>query len=120
MNERLLAVDVARDSRMTWIGVGNVEAFLLRADRASEPVRESITLRGGIVGYHLPSLRPAEIPLARGDTLVFATDGLHGGFVDGVDVQASAQDVAGAILARHSRGDDDALVLVARFLGGPT
>ena len=108
----------ARGSSMTWLGVGNVEAFLLRGDRAAERPRESITLRGGVVGYQVPALRPATLPVSPGDVLVMATDGIRGGFVTGLDAHAPPQRMAESIMARSARGSDDALVLVARYLGG--
>lgn len=113
----LASID-ARDARMTWIGVGNVEGVLLRADPAAAPARETILLRGGIVGYQLPSLRPEAVPLSRGDTLILASDGIRSGFGDVQRAKGSAQEIAEAILANHLRPDDDALVLVVRFGGG--
>src|SRR5262245_22658647 len=44
-----------RDDTMTWVGVGNVEGMLLRA--AEGKPRESVLLRGGVVGYDLPALQ---------------------------------------------------------------
>lgn len=108
----------ARTASMSWSGVGNVEGWLLRADPAARPARESITLRGGIVGYQIPSVRVTELPVSRGDLLVLATDGLRSGFGDGIPVTGAPQEIAEGILARHARGSDDALVLVARYLGG--
>ena len=107
----------AHDSSMTWVGVGNVEGILLRGDRATGRVREAISTRGGVVGYHLPPLRPAVVPVAPGDTLVLATDGIRSGFVAHADVGGSPQEVADAIFGRYARGTDDALVVVARYLG---
>ena len=107
-----------RASALTWGGVGNVEAFLLRADRARVPGRESIPLRGGIVGYQLPAPRLATHPVSPGDLLVMATDGIHSSFGDSLPMPGSAQQVADALLARHARGSDDAYVVVARYLGG--
>jgi hypothetical protein len=113
----LCAFDAAA-SRMTWAGVGNVEAFLLRVSPGSERPRESIPLRGGIVGYHLlPRLHPSTLPVFVGDTLVMATDGLDSGFADGASPRAGPGELAEAILAEHARGNDDALVVVARWLG---
>jgi negative regulator of sigma-B (phosphoserine phosphatase) len=110
----------ARGSRMTWAGVGNVEAFLVRASPGAGRPRESIVLRGGIVGYHLlPALRPSTVPVFAGDTLIMATDGVGGAFGEGASPGATPQALADAILARHARGTDDALVLVARYLGAP-
>jgi hypothetical protein len=100
---------------MTWAGIGNVEGVLVRGDPAARPPRELLTPRGGVVGYVLPSVRAAALPIAPGDTLILATDGIRSCFTDGVDLRRSPQEVAGAIFARHARGSDDALVLVARY-----
>jgi serine phosphatase RsbU (regulator of sigma subunit) len=104
---------------MTWAGVGNVDAILLRGGAAAGARREAIAPRGGIVGYQLPSLRPAVLPVAAGDLLVMATDGVHSGFAEALRVDAPPRELAEGILARHGRGSDDALVLVARWLGAP-
>jgi phosphoserine phosphatase RsbX len=107
----------AQRSSMTWIGVGNVEALLLRADRAAEPAREAISQRGGVVGYQLPQLRASTLSVSRGDTLVMASDGIRSGFSTGLRLQASPQEMADSILAEYARESDDALVVVARYLG---
>lgn len=113
----LASVEVA-GGRMTWLGVGNVEGVLLRADANRR--REAILLRGGIVGYRLPALHPTTLSLARGDVLLLATDGLRSAFAQDLDPGRSAADMAGDLLARYLRGNDDALILVARYLGpGP-
>jgi serine phosphatase RsbU (regulator of sigma subunit) len=106
-----------RTSSMTWTGVGNVDAILLRADRDAKPPREALTVRGGVVGYQLPPLRASTLPVFPGDTLILATDGLRSAFTTGVEVPGTPQDVAKSILERFGRGTDDALVAVARYLG---
>jgi len=108
------------DGSMTWLGVGNVEGLLLHGDGAarSRSGRESLVTRGGIVGSELPRLHPTILPIARGDLLIFATDGIREGFADGLSPEAAPQHLADEILARHGKGTDDALVLVARYLGG--
>jgi phosphoserine phosphatase RsbX len=53
----------------------------------------------------------------RGDTIIFATDGVQRNFVDSLAPHDSAQQLADRILAHHSKGSDDALVLVARYKG---
>jgi hypothetical protein len=107
----------ARASAMTWAGVGNVDAVLVRGNRAARPPREDLAPRGGIVGYTLPPLRASTLAVSAGDTLVLATDGLKTAFASGVDLGGEPQAVAEAILARHARGTDDALVAVVRYLG---
>lgn len=110
----LAAIDAAHD-RLTWAGVGNVEAVLNRAD-GREPRRERILLRSGVVGYQLPPLRATELPLFPGDALVMATDGLRSDFAeDPADDLPEA--VAEHLLNAFARNSDDALVLVARYRG---
>jgi hypothetical protein len=46
-----------------------------------------------------------------------ATDGIRGGFVAGLSVAGSPQQLADAIFSRFARGSDDALVVVARWRG---
>jgi hypothetical protein len=56
----------------------------------------------------------------RGDTLIFATDGIREGFTEGLALSDPPQQLADRILARYTKGTDDALVLVARHAGwGP-
>jgi hypothetical protein len=107
----------ALDNTMTWLGVGNVEGLLLRADVAADPPRENVLLRGGVVGYQLPALHTATLPVTRGDVLILATDGIRGGFAEDVTLSDPPQRIAEHILARRATGMDDALVLVARYLG---
>ena len=107
----------ARGSSMTWAGVGNVEALLLRGDPTAEPAREAVNLRGGVVGYQLPQVRTSSLRVSPGDTLVMATDGVRSSFAADLRPYERPQDMADGILARHARRADDALVLVARYLG---
>jgi hypothetical protein len=113
----LAAIDAARDE-MAWAGVGNVEAVLTRAEPAAGPARARILLRSGVVGYQLPPLRAVSLPIAPGDLLVFASDGLGHGFGDEApfgDPGAFAEH----LLRVHGRSSDDASVLVARYRGAP-
>jgi phosphoserine phosphatase RsbX len=103
-----------RDSSLTWLGVGNVEGVLLRAD--PESTSEAIALRGGVVGYQMPPLRAEVLPIGRGDTLILATDGIRSDFKLGVALEAASQAIAESILARCAKTSDDATVLVARYL----
>ncbi len=110
------------DNTMTWLGIGNVEGFLLRV--APDSRRESVLLRGGVVGYQLPPLHPCVLPVAYGDTLVLATDGIKSTFADdltladGLRLAESPQHIAENVLARNNKQIDDALVLVVRYVGG--
>ncbi len=108
----------ARDETLTWLGVGNVEGLLLRAQPTVTPRRESLLLRGGVVGVHLPALSASIIPVMRGDTLIFATDGIRNDFaLAPLALGDRPQPLADYILRHWGRGTDDALVLVARWIG---
>jgi phosphoserine phosphatase RsbX len=105
------------DRSLTWLGVGNVEGVLLYTDRAARPPRTTLITPGGIVGSELPRLQAQVISITPGDTLIFASDGIKSGFADDAPLDAAPQQLADQILARYGRGTDDALVLVARYLG---
>ena len=105
------------ESTVTWLGVGNVEGVLLHRDSHGTVSQELLSLRGGVVGDRLPNLIASILPVSRGDTLVFATDGIRNDFVSGMTVGDSVQRTAENILAHHARGTDDALVLVVRYSG---
>jgi len=108
-----------RRAMMTWLGVGNVEGVLHHANWAERSARASLVTRGGIVGSELPPSQAAVTPVEVGDTLVFATDGIHRGFVEDISVREQPQRIADQILARYGKGTDDALVLAARYIGRP-
>jgi serine phosphatase RsbU (regulator of sigma subunit) len=101
---------------MTWSGVGNVEGLLVRCDTA-KPARETLLLRGGVIGHQLPALQTALLSVHRGDTLIFTTDGIRHSFSTAQHYKESPQEVADHILAEDSKGTDDSLVLVARYTG---
>ena len=105
---------------MRWIGVGNVEGLLLRSEANGYTTRKSdkgLVTRGGVVGYQIPALRETEISVDRGDTLILATDGISGGFAEHLTLSDPPQQIADRILEQHAKATDDALVLVARYLG---
>ena len=110
--------------RLEWLGVGNVNASLVRADEAARPRSHGVFLCRGVLGYLFPSLHLTDpLPLAPGDLLIAATDGVRGDLTDltaptgpvrpGVPVALLAE----RILADQATDDDDALVLVARYRG---
>ncbi|MGC3958094.1 MAG: SpoIIE family protein phosphatase [Verrucomicrobiota bacterium] len=105
-----------RDNTVTWLGVGNVTGLLLRADDASHSTK-NVLLRSGMVGYHLPALHASVMPVAPGDLLIFATDGIRSDFATTINLHEAPQSLAQRILQRHFKGTDDALVLVVRYLG---
>src|SRR4051812_37535119 len=67
----------SRSETATAVVVGNVETVIYRGNPAGRARRESVLLRGGVVGYRLPVLQASELPIAAGDIVVFATDGVR-------------------------------------------
>jgi negative regulator of sigma-B (phosphoserine phosphatase) len=106
---------IAEDGQTEWMGVGNVEAMVVRS--ALPHLHEGVVTRGGIVGYRMPSLYLGSTRLDVGDLLVLATDGIRSDFVSSVDPTMSPQVIASRILEGHSRGYDDALAVVVRYDG---
>jgi hypothetical protein len=107
-----------RDRTLTWLGVGNIEAVLVHRARQFNTTSDRALLRAGVIGYRLPALRAEVLPLKRLDTLIIATDGIKPDFDEGLTLSEDPQHIADGILARHCSGIDDALVVVARYLGG--
>src|SRR5437660_1542130 len=60
----LVSID-ERNGGASWLGVGNVEGLLLRAQHAAIPALERLSPHGGVVGYQMPKLRARRISLGR-------------------------------------------------------
>ena len=111
----IASVDVAH-GLMTWLGVGNVEGVLVRAGK-KVAAQETLLLRGGVVGDHLPQLQATVLPVGQGDLLVFATDGIRTDFAETLSALENPQRAADRVLKGFSNGSDDALVLALRIMG---
>ena len=109
----------AREKNATALGIGNVETTIVRADPEARIRRESVLLRCGVVGYQLPALHASVLPVAPGDMIVFATDGVWEDFSDLITLPTSPARLAERILQQKFRGTDDGLVLACKFLGQP-
>lgn len=108
----------AKENTMSWLGVGNVEGVLLRADEKAKPNHEVVLLRGGVVGYQIPEPYASTVQVRNGDTLIFTTDGIRADFTEFRSLQGDdPQKVADTICAEWAKGNDDALALVARYHG---
>jgi negative regulator of sigma-B (phosphoserine phosphatase) len=100
-------------SQLAWTGVGNVDARLVHS---GPELREDVALVfGGVIGYRMPQVRVAKMPLERGDVLVMITDGIEGAISPALAGGGSAQTMAERILDMHGKGTDDALAVVVRY-----
>jgi hypothetical protein len=112
-----LATIDERNSTLSWLAVGNVQSWLGRRGATGWLRLEPLLLRPGIVGRTLPAVTAETVPLAPGDTLVLATDGVDAALAQDFATASSPQRQADHLLERHFRGDDDGLVLIAVYRG---
>lgn len=104
-----------QDNVMAWLGVGNVDARVFRSgSRWGES--DTLVMRGGVVGYQIPSLQPRKMNLEDGDLLVMATDGIRGSYHQALSPMQTVQTNANLVLAGYGNQSDDALVLVSRLV----
>ena len=107
----------AAGDRLSWIGIGNVEAVVWRPDPRALPRQQHLLLRGGLVGCQMPIPFEASQPVRAGDLIVLATDGIRGDFAPLLNNYDPPQRIAERIVERHATAQDDALVLVVRARG---
>lgn len=113
----LARVDFAANT-VTWAGVGNVTADLVTKAPTGIQIRSSARLIGGIVGYRIPEITPAQVVSIRpGDLIVMSTDGIAEDYLDHVDFSATAVAIAEGLLGKDAKETDDAMVLAARHRG---
>lgn len=105
------------ENTVTWLGVGNIEGILVRTSASGDPNVETIFLRPGVVGYRLPPLQAVITPIGPGDLLILTTDGIRSDFTHHFSSEDAPEKIADYISANFRKGNDDGLVLVARYLG---
>lgn len=111
-----VAVITAAGNTLAWMGVGDVEGILLRYG-SPHGAYETMLRRPGIVGYRLPLMQPQVTRIAPGDLIILATDGMRPDLARSFDFEGEPRKIAEQISSRYRKGDDDGLVLVARYLG---
>lgn len=99
---------------LTWLGIGNVEGVLLRSHKVLG--MENIILRGGVIGYQLPSLKASLVPVSTGDTLVFTTDGVEREFVSKISIDDTPLETVKNIAGKCFKETDDALILALEYI----
>ena len=111
----LASIDVA-NGLLTWLGIGNVFGTLTRAHSVNGTGHETLLLRGGVVGAQMPPLQATVLPISKGDTIYFVTDGIRSDFSDSLTSLENPQRAADRILKQFRNGNDDALALVVRLM----
>jgi serine phosphatase RsbU (regulator of sigma subunit) len=97
---------------LRFVGVGNT------ALRRLGSADTRLVSRDGVVGQRLPSPRPAEMSLLKGDLILFTSDGVTERF--GIDDYPglrsdSAATVSRSVVERFGRRHDDATCLALRY-----
>jgi len=100
---------------MAWLGVGNVGGIVLRADLGNRPSRITLVPSAGFIGAEQARPKTRSVPLALGDTVILFSDGIKDGFAESLVLSNTPQEIADFVITRHMKGNDDALVLVARY-----
>jgi serine phosphatase RsbU (regulator of sigma subunit) len=98
---------------LRYLGVGNVQAVVVRGDNRA--ARDWLLIRSGVVGGGVGALEARTLPVLPGDVVVLATDGVHAAYASAIDPLHSVDRIAQTVLDTHATGKDDALVLAARF-----
>lgn len=104
-----------QSATMTWLGVGNIGGIVLRADLGNRPSRITLLPSAGFIGAEPAHPTTRSVPLALGDTIVLFSDGIKDGFAESLVLSNTPQEIADFVITRHVKGNDDALVLVARY-----
>jgi hypothetical protein len=116
-----LAIVDGDTGRMEWLGVGNVDGMVVRADPTTRPHTSGVFLCRGILGYQQPNIRPQDpLQLEDGDCIVIATDGVRGDLAADIRHETPVDRMATQLLDAHATPDDDALVFVAHFRAART
>lgn len=104
--------------RLRWVGAGNVAAVLVRRHEPLGELRcEELLVRSGVAGIVLPSIDAFDAEIGPGDLVVAVTDGIRSSFIGALG-RESPQRLADRLLEDYRTGQDDALVVAARVLGG--
>lgn len=115
----LVHLDTVTDT-LTWLGVGNVNCVLARAEGQSGVLLHSVVPARGVLGRRLPPLTAREYPITAGDILILTSDGIDAHFQHRLPALVPLQPAADDILSRFGNGNDDALVVLLRYRGAPS
>jgi serine phosphatase RsbU (regulator of sigma subunit) len=106
-------------SKLSWLGIGNVEGRVLSGSPIAMAPKGTLALRSGVLGHEFPGVRTTTLDVRSGDVIVLATDGIEVDFAESIDTSGSAQAICERILAAHAKPVDDALVVAVRHRGEP-
>ena len=113
-----VAIVDAATGVLDWLGVGNVDGVVVRADGSIRPGVHGVFLAAGVLGVQMPTLpTPRPVQLQHGDCVLLATDGVRTDLAEAARSGLRPPVLARAVLDRYAEPTDDALVVVARYFG---
>jgi anti-sigma regulatory factor (Ser/Thr protein kinase) len=98
--------------KLSFVGVGNIEARLISAEK-----KRSLLSTNGIVGHNLRKVLLVNAPCLPGDMFLLFSDGISAHSLPGnINWQLEPQRIADGIIHEFSKVNDDATILIARYL----
>jgi phosphoserine phosphatase RsbX len=110
-------IDTSRDA-LTWLSIGNILGLLVHTGSGRKREKTFMVSHSGLVGQRLPPVKAETRPIAPGDLLVFATDGIRPEFPEALGRTVGPQELAERLLRDYAVDTDDALVLVVCYRRG--
>lgn len=102
---------------LSWLGVGNVKALLLRPRYGTMQACATVVAHAGVLGMQLPPIRSQSIAVRPEDVLVMASDGV-GAVEMEREIWANLPAATAGIVKQHRVPSDDSILLAARLSRG--
>jgi phosphoserine phosphatase RsbX len=102
---------------VSWFGVGNIEGLLFHRSLHTSPRYHQLALQTGLAGQGLSSLNEKCLPVHPGDLVILTSDGIFPGIVEALPIEGRPRAVADKILHDYAKDNEEATLLVTRYLG---
>jgi hypothetical protein len=102
---------------VSWFGVGNIEALLWHRSIHTSPRYHQLALQAGLAGQGLSSLNEKCLSVSPGDLVILTSDGIFPGVVEALPIEGRPRAVADKILQDYAKDNEEATLLVTRYLG---
>ncbi|MEI6434831.1 MAG: SpoIIE family protein phosphatase [Bacteroidota bacterium] len=107
----LLRID-NENKKISFSGIGNIEGFLFTPEG-----KKNFLSFGGIMGHNMRTPRVFDFDFNPGDIICMFSDGITSRWkFDEIDWTENSQKIAENILTQFSRPNDDATVLIIRYI----
>ncbi len=107
----LIQLDTNAD-KLQFTGIGNIEGFIVTSSG-----KKNLLSFGGIVGHNIRTPRVFDFPFKPKDTACLYTDGINSRWrIDEINWQDHPQQIAEYLVSNFSRPNDDATILIIRYI----